>query len=280
MASFLSRTNTRDDGYGGARENRAPAAARSFCRGSPPRRQEACRRLPVPRRRMHRRRQRRRRRVFISASLSRAPAWISSRLRAAASSTTPSSRRSAPPPIPIPGQAATNACRNLFPTNAGRSAATPSRPRRSAKRCAMPAVTVPVVCTGGIHNFEMAEDYLARGVCDIVGAARQIARRSGLVSQNSAGLRRRGAGVRIHQLLRRAGPEAQARHLPALGQAWLRPERKAHARRQAPPHRASLAAADLNVTIRTDRALALRRGNEPTRIGQFAAGRRCRRTRR
>lgn len=32
---------------------------------------------------------------------------------------------------------------------------------------------VPVVCTGGIHNFEMAEDLLARGVCDIVGAARQ-----------------------------------------------------------------------------------------------------------
>jgi 2,4-dienoyl-CoA reductase-like NADH-dependent reductase (Old Yellow Enzyme family) len=32
---------------------------------------------------------------------------------------------------------------------------------------------VPVVCTGGIHNFEMAEDYLARGVCDIIGAARQ-----------------------------------------------------------------------------------------------------------
>ena len=32
---------------------------------------------------------------------------------------------------------------------------------------------VPIVCTGGIHNFEMAEDYLARGVCDIIGAARQ-----------------------------------------------------------------------------------------------------------
>ncbi|MDE2373122.1 MAG: NADH:flavin oxidoreductase [Hyphomicrobiales bacterium] len=32
---------------------------------------------------------------------------------------------------------------------------------------------VPIVCTGGIHNFEMAEDYLAREVCDIVGAARQ-----------------------------------------------------------------------------------------------------------
>jgi 2,4-dienoyl-CoA reductase-like NADH-dependent reductase (Old Yellow Enzyme family) len=31
----------------------------------------------------------------------------------------------------------------------------------------------PIVCTGGVHNFEMAEDMLARGVCDIVGAARQ-----------------------------------------------------------------------------------------------------------
>jgi len=32
---------------------------------------------------------------------------------------------------------------------------------------------VPVVLTGGVHNFEMAEDFLARGLCDIVGAARQ-----------------------------------------------------------------------------------------------------------
>ena len=31
----------------------------------------------------------------------------------------------------------------------------------------------PSSCTGGIHNFEMAEDLLARGRCDIVGAARQ-----------------------------------------------------------------------------------------------------------
>lgn len=31
----------------------------------------------------------------------------------------------------------------------------------------------PVVCAGGIHNFEMAERLLADGVCDIVGAARQ-----------------------------------------------------------------------------------------------------------
>jgi 2,4-dienoyl-CoA reductase-like NADH-dependent reductase (Old Yellow Enzyme family) len=32
---------------------------------------------------------------------------------------------------------------------------------------------VPVVATGGIHNFDMAENALADGTCDIVGAARQ-----------------------------------------------------------------------------------------------------------
>ncbi|MFO1116077.1 MAG: NADH:flavin oxidoreductase [Beijerinckiaceae bacterium] len=31
----------------------------------------------------------------------------------------------------------------------------------------------PVVCTGGVHNFEMAEKMLADDVCDIVGSARQ-----------------------------------------------------------------------------------------------------------
>ena len=31
----------------------------------------------------------------------------------------------------------------------------------------------PVVCSGGVHNFETAEAMLADGVCDIVGAARQ-----------------------------------------------------------------------------------------------------------
>ncbi len=31
----------------------------------------------------------------------------------------------------------------------------------------------PVVCTGGVHNFEFAEQMLADGACDIVGSARQ-----------------------------------------------------------------------------------------------------------
>ncbi len=32
---------------------------------------------------------------------------------------------------------------------------------------------IPVVCSGGVHNFEMAERMLEGGICDIVGAARQ-----------------------------------------------------------------------------------------------------------
>ena len=52
----------------------------------------------------------------------------------------------------------------------GRNAAPTAAVRRAVREAGSAA---PVVCAGGIHNFEMAEDYLARGVCDIVGAARQ-----------------------------------------------------------------------------------------------------------
>jgi 2,4-dienoyl-CoA reductase-like NADH-dependent reductase (Old Yellow Enzyme family) len=34
-------------------------------------------------------------------------------------------------------------------------------------------LATPIVCTGGVHNFEFAEQMLADGVCDIVGSARQ-----------------------------------------------------------------------------------------------------------
>jgi dimethylglycine catabolism A len=48
-------------------------------------------------------------------------------------------------------------------------------PATAAIRAAIHAAgfETPVVCTGGVHNFEMAEKLLADGVCDIVGAARQ-----------------------------------------------------------------------------------------------------------
>lgn len=47
----------------------------------------------------------------------------------------------------------------------------PTAAVRHAVRAA--GLQTPVVCTGGIHNFEMAEKLLADGACDIVGAARQ-----------------------------------------------------------------------------------------------------------
>ncbi len=47
----------------------------------------------------------------------------------------------------------------------------PTRAIRAAVRAA--AFATPVVSTGGIHNFAMAERALTEGACDIVGAARQ-----------------------------------------------------------------------------------------------------------
>jgi dimethylglycine catabolism A len=49
--------------------------------------------------------------------------------------------------------------------------ATPTRAIRDAIRAA--GLRTPVVCTGGVHNFQIAENWLAEGVCDVVGAARQ-----------------------------------------------------------------------------------------------------------
>jgi 2,4-dienoyl-CoA reductase-like NADH-dependent reductase (Old Yellow Enzyme family) len=52
----------------------------------------------------------------------------------------------------------------------GRNAA-PTAAIRAAVRAA--GCATPVVCTGGVHNFEIAERLLTDGTCDIVGAARQ-----------------------------------------------------------------------------------------------------------
>ena len=52
----------------------------------------------------------------------------------------------------------------------GRNAAA-TRAIREAVRAA--GCDTPVVCAGGVHNFELAEQWLADGVCDIVAAARQ-----------------------------------------------------------------------------------------------------------
>ena len=65
MASFLSRLNTRDDGYGGAREQRVRLPLEVLARGARARRRRLRGRLPLPRRRRDRGRQRRRRRGLV-----------------------------------------------------------------------------------------------------------------------------------------------------------------------------------------------------------------------
>jgi dimethylglycine catabolism A len=172
MASFLSRTNTRDDGYGGALENRVRLplevfaevrhrAAKTFAVG--------CRYLAdecidggnsvddavhfgvaFARAGMD----------FIS--LSRGGKFDDAKQPTVGAAAYPYTGRSGYECMP---QFISD---ELGPF--GRNAE-PSAAIRNAIRGA--GGDVPVVCTGGIHNFEMAEDYLARGVCDIVGAARQ-----------------------------------------------------------------------------------------------------------
>jgi 2,4-dienoyl-CoA reductase-like NADH-dependent reductase (Old Yellow Enzyme family) len=52
----------------------------------------------------------------------------------------------------------------------GRNIAATARIRHAIHAAGL---ATPVVCTGGVHNFEMAEAMLERGDCDIVGTARQ-----------------------------------------------------------------------------------------------------------
>ncbi len=75
---------------------------------------------------------------------------------------------------------------------------------------------VPIVCTGGIHNFEMAEDYLARGVCDIVGAARQSLADPDWFRKIQLGL---GADVRVCEYTNYCEGLDQ-KHKPVTCQLW------------------------------------------------------------
>jgi 2,4-dienoyl-CoA reductase-like NADH-dependent reductase (Old Yellow Enzyme family) len=52
----------------------------------------------------------------------------------------------------------------------GRNREATARIRRAVRAA---GCDTPVVCTGGVHNFELAEDLLTQGDCDVVGTARQ-----------------------------------------------------------------------------------------------------------
>jgi 2,4-dienoyl-CoA reductase-like NADH-dependent reductase (Old Yellow Enzyme family) len=172
MASFLSRTNTRDDGYGGTRENRVRLPLEVFaavreraghdfavgCRfladecitgGSEV---DDARTFGL---------------AFAKAgmdflSTSRGGKFDDAKQPgvgwAAYPYTGPSGYECMPQYI--------SDARGPFGRNAAATAAI-----RADIRAA--GLETPIVCAGGVHNFEMAETMLADGVCDIVGAARQ-----------------------------------------------------------------------------------------------------------
>jgi 2,4-dienoyl-CoA reductase-like NADH-dependent reductase (Old Yellow Enzyme family) len=172
MSSFLSRTNTRDDGYGGSRENRARLPLEVFGEI----RRRVSRKFAVGVR-------------FLAdeciaggsdvsdashfgvafaragvdfISLSRGGKFDDAKQPSVGDAIYPYTGRSGYECMPqfISDE------RGPFGRNAEPTAAIRKAVRDAGSQ-------VPIVCTGGIHNFEMAEDYLARGVCDIVGAARQ-----------------------------------------------------------------------------------------------------------
>jgi dimethylglycine catabolism A len=172
MSSFLSRTNTRDDGYGGSPENRVRLPLEVFAEI----RRRVGKKFAVGVRFLADECIEGGSRVedavyfgvaFARAgvdfiSLSRGGKFDDAKQPAVGAAVYPYTGRSGYECMPqfISDE------RGPFGRNAEPTAAV-----RKAIRDA--GSLVPVVCTGGIHNFEMAEDYLARGVCDIVGAARQ-----------------------------------------------------------------------------------------------------------
>jgi len=172
MASFLSRTNTRGDGYGGVRENRVKLPLEVFAEV----RRRVGKELAVGCRFLADE-------CIAGGSDVGDAAYFGVAFAGAGMDFLSTSRGgkfddAKQPAVgaaayPYTGQSGYE-CMPQFISDErgpfGRNAE-PTATIRQAVRAA--GSTVPVVCTGGIHNFEMAEDYLARGICDIVGAARQ-----------------------------------------------------------------------------------------------------------
>ena len=75
----------------------------------------------------------------------------------------------------------------------------------------------PVVTSGGISTFDQAEAILARGRSRRGRRGAPVPRRSRLVPEDPAGLRAPSPPLRVHELLRGARPAAQAGDVQAVG---------------------------------------------------------------
>ena len=172
MASFLSATNTRDDGYGGARENRVKLPLEVFAEV----RKRVDRKFAVGCRYLAEECIEGGSEVddatFFGVAFARAGMDFISTSRGGKfdDAKQPGIGSAA---YPYTGPSGYE-CMPQFISDErgpfGRNAA-PTSAIRAAIHAA--GCDTPVVLTGGIHNFEMAEALLQQGACDIVGAARQ-----------------------------------------------------------------------------------------------------------
>jgi 2,4-dienoyl-CoA reductase-like NADH-dependent reductase (Old Yellow Enzyme family) len=172
MASFLSRTNTREDGYGGARESRVRLPLEVFdevhrrvrrdfavgCRFLAEECIDGGSELADT--------------IYFGVAFAKAGMDFLSTSRGGKfdDAKQPGVGEAA---YPYTGRSGYE-CMPQFISDArgpfGRNVE-PTAAIRHAIRAA--GLATPVVCTGGIHNFEMAEKLLIEDQCDVVGAARQ-----------------------------------------------------------------------------------------------------------
>jgi dimethylglycine catabolism A len=172
MASFLSRTNTRDDGHGGAREQRArlPLEVLTEVRARVgPNYVVGCRYLAdecvdggstVDDA------------VFFGVEFARAKIDFISTSRGGKFDDAQQPNVGAAV-YPYTGPSGYECMPQYISDERGpfgRNIAPTAQIRRAITDAGF---NTPVICTGGVHNFEMAERLLAEGTCDIVGAARQ-----------------------------------------------------------------------------------------------------------
>ncbi len=215
MASFLSRTNTRSDGYGGARENRVrlPLAVYAAVRAAVgPGFAVGCRFLADE---------------CIAGGSDVDDAALFGVAFAGAGMDFLSTSRGGKfddakqPAIgwaayPYTGPSGYE-CMPQFISDArgpfGRNVAATAAIRRAIREAGH---ATPVVLTGGIHNFDMAERLLADGACDVIGAARQSLADPDWFRKIAAG---RGGEVRLCEYTNYCEGLDQ-KHKPVTCQLW------------------------------------------------------------
>ena len=187
MASFLSALNTRDDGYGGSREQRVRLPLEVLARGARARRRPRRRRLPLPRRRGRSRAAAASTTRRGSASSSRAPASTSSRSRKGGKFEDAKQPKVGEAAYPYTGPSGYECMPTIDSDERGpfgRNVA--ARRARSARACARPASTTPIVAAGGICDVRAGRGDRSRAARPTSSrAARQIARRSRLVPEDA-----------------------------------------------------------------------------------------------